>query len=64
MTSELATDGNQEMITVVEGISGEGIVLPPLIIYKGAGHYMSWYQSLKNPDVECNHWKFTYSRKG
>jgi len=40
MTGKLATDGNREMITVVEAISGSGIVLPPLVIYKGAGHYM------------------------
>ena len=38
MTGKLATDGNREIMTVVEGISREGIVLPPLIIYKGAEH--------------------------
>jgi len=64
MTGKLATDGNREMITVVEAISGEGIVQPPLVIYKGAGHYKGWYQSLKNPEVDCDQWKFTYSKKG
>jgi len=52
------------MIIVVEAISGKGVVLLPLIIYKGAGHYMGWYQSLKNPEINCNQWKFSYSKKG
>jgi len=25
---------------------------------------MGWYQCFKNPDVECDRWKFTYSKKG
>ena len=43
MIGKLATDGNQEIITVVEAISGSDSVLPPLVIYKDAGHYMGWY---------------------
>ena len=64
MTGKLATDGNREMITVVEAISGERVVLPLSIMYKGAGHYMGWYQSLKNPEINCDRWKFSYSKKG
>ena len=40
MSGKMATDGNRELITVVETISGNGIALPLLVIYKGAGHYM------------------------
>ena len=64
ITGKLAPDRNREMITVVEGISGEGIILSRLIIYTDAGHYMDWYQSLKNPVMEGDRWKFTYSKKG
>ena len=64
MTGKLATDGNWEMITVVEAISGSGSVLHPLVIYKGAGHYMGWHQFLKSPEIDCDKWKFSYSKKG
>jgi len=53
MTGKLATDGNRGMITVVEAISETGSVLPPLVIYKGAGHYMVWSQFLKSPEIDC-----------
>ena len=43
--------------------SGEGVVLPTLIIYQGAGHYVGWYQSLKNPEIDCDQWSFSYSKK-
>ena len=42
MIPKVATDGKRELITVIECISGDGQVLPPMIIYKGAGHYMGW----------------------
>jgi len=43
MTRKMATDGTQELITVVETISEHGAVLSPLIIYTGVAHYMGWY---------------------
>ena len=46
MTGKMATDGTRKLITVVETISGDGVSLPPLVIYKGASHYMGWYQHL------------------
>jgi len=64
MTGKLVTDGNREMIIVMEAISGEGIVQPPLVIFKGAGHYVGWYQCLKHPEVDCDRWKFAYSKQG
>jgi len=45
MTGKMATNGTRELITVVETISGDGIALSPLIIYKGVAHYMGWYVS-------------------
>ena len=62
MSGKVAIDGNRELITVVETISGDGYILPPLVIYKGAAHYMGWYQHL-NPE-DCDNWKFTYSKTG
>jgi len=41
---KLPDDGNQELLTVIECISGDGRVIPSLIIYKGANHYMGWHR--------------------
>ena len=62
MTTKVTTDGNREKITVIECISGDGRVLPPLIIYKGAGYYIGWYQYL-NPEV-AGDYKFSYTSSG
>jgi len=62
MTAKVATDGKRELITVIEYISGDGQVLPPMIIYKGAGHYMGWYQHL-DPEV-VRDYKFAYTSSG
>lgn len=35
-------DGNREIITVIETVSAAGVVLPPMIIYKGQAHYKGW----------------------
>jgi len=43
MTGNMATDSTWELITAVEIISGGGIVLPRLIIYKGVAYYMGWH---------------------
>ena len=62
MTRKLATDGNRELITVIECISGDGRVIPPFIIYKGSAHYMGWYQHLDSKATEG--WKFVYTSTG
>jgi len=61
-SGKVASDTNRELITVVETITGDGIVLPPFVIYKGTAHYMGWYQHLD--PVQCGNWKFTYSATG
>jgi hypothetical protein len=33
-------DGNRELITVLECVSAEGIVLPPLVVTKRANYYI------------------------
>ena len=33
-------DGNREMVTVIECVSADGSVLPPMHIYKGSSHSM------------------------
>ena len=43
MTGKVATDYEQEVIQIIDTISGDGVVLPPLVIYKVAGYYMGWY---------------------
>ena len=37
--SKYTQDGNRELITVLECVSVEGAVLPPLVVTKGVHHY-------------------------
>lgn len=63
ITGKLAQDGNRELITVIETICGNGTVLPPLVIYKGAKHYMGWYQYLVD-NSEAEDYLFAILPKG
>ena len=40
-TFKMIDDGNRELLTVVPA---DGRVLPSLVIYKGATHYMGWHK--------------------
>ena len=40
---KLPDDRNWELLTVIEYVSGDGRVIPSLIIYKDADHYMGWH---------------------
>ena len=60
-SGKVAENSNRELITVVEAISGDGMVLPPLVIYKGAAHYMGWYQHLKPED--CINWNLPIAKR-
>lgn len=53
-------DGNREMVTVIEAISGDGRVLPPMYVYKGAKHLMGWHAAVKAEDLAT----FAWSPKG
>lgn len=52
--------GERELITVIEGVSAGGVVLPPMIIYRGKSHSTGWYTYVDGnvPAV------FAYSDKG
>ena len=63
MTGKLAPDRVGELITVIETICGDGTVLQPLVIYKGAQRYMGWYQHL-DPDSAVGEYLFEISPKG
>ena len=56
-------DGNRELLTVIECVSGDGRVIPCLIIYKGATHYMGWHR-FTGRDEESQKFRFSYARKG
>jgi hypothetical protein len=43
-------NGNREMVTVVECISADGRVTPPLYIYKGTSHTMGNHAAVKKID--------------
>ena len=38
--------GNREQVTVIESINSTRWILPPLIIFKGKLHQLSWYESI------------------
>lgn len=56
----LTHSGNREWVTVIEGVSGAGVALPPMIINQGAGHYKGWYAGVGGGDIAT----FGYSPKG
>ena len=56
-------DGTCELITVIEAVSAAQFVLPPMVIYKGAGHYRGWYTELEESEGDGDA-KFAYSPKG
>ena len=46
-SSKLIQDGSQDWVTVIETVSGDGLVFSPMIINKGYAHYMDWYAYLE-----------------
>ena len=53
-------NGNRELITVLECVSLIGVVLPTIIVIKGANHYMCMY--IKGQ--KDSEWIYAYSPKG
>jgi hypothetical protein len=53
-------DGNRELITVLECVSATGVALPPLVVTKGANHYLG--NHIKGQGAPG--WVYAYSPKG
>jgi hypothetical protein len=56
----LVQDGERKFVTVLEGVSAAGVLLPPLIIDKGAAHWMCWHAYVTEDEPAY----FAYSPKG
>ena len=41
--------GNQEWVTVIQGVNAEGWYIPPYIVVKGAYHLANWYTECELP---------------
>jgi len=54
-------DGKSKLDTVIETVGGDGTVVLPFVINKGAGHFMGWYEGLTEKERE---YKFSNSPKG
>ena len=54
-------DGGRELVTVVEGACAAGNALSPLVINKGQGHYLGWFQNLTDKEKK---YRFSFSPKG
>ena len=44
----VSQSGNRELATVIEGISGDGSALEPMIIYKAKDFRQEWLKDLRN----------------
>ena len=60
---KLPDDGNRELLTVIECVSGDGRVIPSFISYKGAHHYMGWHRFTDRDDISAT-FRFSYAAKG
>jgi hypothetical protein len=47
---DLVQPGDREWVTLIQGISATGVVIPAFIIYKGKVHLSSWYEETGIPD--------------
>lgn len=56
----LKHDRNREWVTIIESIFAAGIVLPPMVINQGAGHYKGWCAEVECIDTAT----FSYSPMG
>lgn len=45
------SDGNRELVTVLECIGADGWVAPPGVIMKGQTHQRGWYSALDSHDI-------------
>jgi len=46
----IASSSNRELVTVIEIICRDGVVLPPMIILPGILHIEDWYVQTGPPD--------------
>jgi len=53
-------DGNRELVTVIECISADGRVIPPVYIYKGSRHRLGWHAGVHHKEQAT----FAWSTKG
>jgi len=53
-------DGERKFVTVLQGVSAAGVLLPPLIIDKEAAHWMGWHAYVTEDEPAY----FAYSPKG
>jgi hypothetical protein len=53
-------DGNRKMATLIECVSADGRVIPPMYIYKGTMHLMGWHAGVTSQQEAT----FARSKKG
>jgi hypothetical protein len=56
----LVMGGQRDWVTVLEGVSATGALLPPLIIHKGEAQYMGWHANVTKEEPAY----FAFSKKG
>jgi len=58
--SHYCQDGTREMVAVIETVSADGRVLPPMFIHKGSAHLMRWHAGVQKEEKAT----FAWSPKG
>lgn len=54
--------GNRDFLTVIECICADGTAPPPLVIFKGVQHQVSWYE--RNTNNQRAEWQYATSPNG
>jgi hypothetical protein len=54
--SHYSQDGNRAMVTVIESVSADGRVIPPMNIYKGTMHLMGWHAGVTSQQKATGAW--------
>jgi len=55
-----AQDGNREIVTVIQCISSDGRVIPPMYMYNGSRHLLGWHAGVQDKEQAT----FAWSTKG
>ena len=47
------------MVTIIECVSADGSVLPPIYIYKGSSYLMGWHAAVSTKEKATSAWSKT-----
>jgi hypothetical protein len=57
--SHYTRNGNCKIVTVIEYITTDGRVIPPMYIYKGGKHLLEWHAGMQHREQAIIAWSTT-----